>query len=178
MSLRHAILGILSIKPMSGYELKKVIDESVGHFWTADQSQIYRTLAGLVEDGLAVRRTVVQEERPNMHLHSVTDLGSAELDRWLASPLKARPSREPFLARLFFADRMPVERIRELLDTRRRELSGQLAALEAIEVPADAAEFGLGGVLRLATLANGIAHARTELDWLDATERRLEGITS
>ncbi|PSK98020.1 PadR family transcriptional regulator [Murinocardiopsis flavida] len=175
MSLRHAILGILSIQPMSGYELKKVIDESVGHFWTADQSQVYRTLAGLVADGLAARRTVVQEERPNLHLHSATGPGLAELDRWLASPLPSQPTREPFLARLFFADRMPPEEITELLDTRRRDVRAQLAALEAIAVPAESAE--TGQVLRLATLAYGIAHAKAELDWLDDTRRRLERST-
>lgn len=160
---------------MSGYELKNVIDESVGHFWTADQSQIYRTLAGLVDAGLASRRTVVQDERPNLHLHTVTDAGLAELDRWLASPLQAQPAREPFLARLFFADRLPPDEIAVLLESRRQEVSEQLAALEAIAVPAAAA--GVGEVLRLATLANGIAHARAELDWLDATKRQLEEIT-
>lgn len=175
MSLRHSILGLLSIQPMSGYELKKVIDESVGHFWTADQSQVYRTLTGLVEDGLASRRTVVQEERPNLHLHNATDLGLVELDRWLASPLQTPPSREPFLARLFFADRMSADEIRELLDARRQEVSEQLAALEAITVPAN--DGGIGQELRLATLANGVAHARAELDWLDTTERQLKRIT-
>jgi PadR family transcriptional regulator, regulatory protein AphA len=172
MSLRHAILGILSIQPMSGYDLKKTIDQSVGHFWTADQSQVYRTLAALVEDGLASRRTVAQDERPNLHLHTVTDRGLVALDEWLASPLQTPPMREPFLARLFFADRMPPEAIRELLEVRRREVGEQLAALEAIAVSVDDAD--IGQVLRLATLANGIAHAKTELEWLDDTARRLE----
>ncbi|MGW0431251.1 PadR family transcriptional regulator [Micromonospora sp. NPDC003197] len=176
MSLRHAILGLLSIQPMSGYELKKIIDTSVGHFWTADQSQVYRTLASLVEDGLASRRTVMQAERPNLHLHSVTDRGLAELDKWLASPLQTPPTREPFLARLFFADRMPADEVRKLLDNRRQEVSDELAALEAIAVPAEVTE--IGQVLRLATLANGIAHARAELDWLDATKQQLDGIAS
>lgn len=180
MSLRHSILGLLSIKSMSGYDLKKVIDESVGHFWTADQSQIYRTLAGLVDEGLASRRTVVQEERPNLHLHRVTDPGLVELDRWLASPLQAQPVREPFLARLFFAPRMPMDKIRNLLDTRRREVIEQLAALEAISVANAGAETvtDIEHAMRLATLANGIAHARTEIDWLNATEQHLERITS
>lgn len=180
MSLRHSILGLLSIQPMSGYDLKKVIDESVGHFWTADQSQIYRTLAGLVDEDLASRRIVVQEDRPNLHIHSATDHGLAELDRWLASPLQTQPTREPFLARLFFAPRMPMDEIRKLLDTRRRDVSEQLAALEAISVakaaPKNVAE--VEHALRLATLANGIAHARTEIDWLNATEQHLERITS
>jgi DNA-binding PadR family transcriptional regulator len=179
MSLRHSILGLLSIQPMSGYDLKKIIDESVGHFWTADQSQIYRTLAALVDEDLASRRTVVHDERPNLHLHSPTDRGLAELDRWLASPLQTQPTREPFLARLFFASRMPMDEARKLLDTRRHEVSEQLVALEAINV-ANAVPENVTDVehaLRLATLANGITHARTEIDWLDATTRHLEEIT-
>lgn len=180
MSLRHSILGILSIQPMSGYDLKKVIDESVGHFWSADQSRIYRTLVDLVDEGLASRRTVVQDERPNLHLHSATDQGLAELDRWLASPLQTQAAREPFLARLFFASRMPMDEIRKLLDTRRREVSQQLLALESISVARAAPEnvTEVEHALRLATLANGIAHARAEIDWLDATEQHLERIAA
>jgi PadR family transcriptional regulator, regulatory protein AphA len=178
MSLRHSVLGLLSIKPMSGYELKKVIDSSVAHFWSADQSQVYRTLTALVDEGLASRRTVVQEERPNLHIHSVTDSGLAELDAWLASPLRTPPSRDPFLARLFFADRLPVERIRELLAARRQEIGEALAALEAIREATDPAEppddaSRLARVLRMATLAFGITHAEAELAWLDETTTRL-----
>lgn len=178
MSLRHAILGMLAIREMSGYELKKAIDASVGHFWTADQSQVYRTLSGLVDDGLASRRTVVQDDRPNLHLHSITAPGLAELDRWLASPLQTPPTREPFLARLFFADRLPMEEVRVLLDARRRETADVLAALQAVDTAAEAGESDDPAyVLRMATLANGIAHARAELDWLDATERELDRVS-
>ncbi|MEU8896143.1 PadR family transcriptional regulator [Nocardia sp. NPDC048505] len=175
MSLRHAILGLLSLAPMSGYDLKKTIDQSVGHFWAADQSQVYRTLAELVEHGLASRRTVVQQERPNMHVHSVTERGLAELDSWLTSAPRTPPVRDPFLARLFFADRLPPGRTAELLHARRREVTEQLTALQAISIPAEAA--GLGETLRLATLDYGIAAAEAELAWLERTQRRLERIT-
>ncbi len=157
---------------MSGYELKRVVDESVGHFWSADQSQVYRALASLVDDGLTSRRTVVQEDRPNMHIHAVTEEGHAELDRWLAAPLEQQPVREPFLARLFFAGRLPTSEIRELLARRRRAVEDSLAALTAIEVPEATAD--VGEQLRLATLEYGIAQARSELAWLDATSRRLD----
>lgn len=177
MSLRHAVLGLLSIRPMSGYDLKKVIDESVGHFWTADQSQIYRTLTGLVDEGLASRETMVQADRPNQHVHDATDSGLAELDRWLVSPLEQQPSRDPFLARLFFAGRMPDIEIQKLLETRRQEVTLQLAALETIAVPSVPPEHVTGTeyLLRMATLTNGIAHAKAEITWLEATERQLEG---
>ncbi|WP_280402420.1 PadR family transcriptional regulator [Nocardia carnea] len=176
MSLRHAILGLLSIKPMSGYELKKVIDESVAHFWTSDQSQVYRALADLVDNGLASRRTVVQEERPNMHVHTVTDRGLAELDSWLATPLRTPPTRDPFLLRLFFADRLPPDRIRELLQARRQELSEYLATLKAIPIPAEPAD--IGQALRLTTLEYGISITEAEIAWLDRTQQRVERIAT
>ena len=50
MSLKHAILGFLNYQPQTGYELKEVFDDSVQHFWLADQSQIYRTLNDLMAD--------------------------------------------------------------------------------------------------------------------------------
>lgn len=209
MSLKHAILGILAIESMSGYELKKVIDASVSHFWSADQSQVYRTLAGLVEDGLASRRTVAQENRPNLHIHTITDEGLAELDRWLASAWQPQPSRETFLARLFFTDRMTTDEVMKLLNAREREIGEALAVLEAIpfagsaldqvaeiknllaahrRFPEDAGADDtapesiqlteIGHVLRMATLANGIVHAKAELEWLADTKQQLERITS
>jgi len=49
MSLEYAILGFLNYHPYTGYDLKKIFDNSVQHFWVADQSQIYRTLIHLTE---------------------------------------------------------------------------------------------------------------------------------
>ena len=49
MSLDHAILGFLALEPMSGYDLKRVFDQSVQHFWPATQSQIYRSLGKMAD---------------------------------------------------------------------------------------------------------------------------------
>ena len=65
MSLEHAILGFLNYRAFSGYDLKKAFDTSVNHFWPADQSQIYRTLARLAERGWAEMEIVPQEDRPD-----------------------------------------------------------------------------------------------------------------
>lgn len=172
MSLRYALLGLLSTGPMSGYELKKVIDGSVGHFWSADQSQIYRTLGGLVDEGLASRSTVAQEDRPNRHPHHITPAGAEALDAWLDSPLDTEAKREPFLARVFFADRLPISQIVALLEARRREINHGLVELESIEVPEGS--HSLAEMLRFATLDNGIAHARAELEWTDSVLARLK----
>ena len=106
MSLKHAVLGFLSIAPMTGYDLRKHMEESVAHFWPADQAQIYRTLGHLAADGLVTVTTIPQEGKPDRREHSITDAGLAELDRWLASPVEYVPSREVFLVRLFFVGRL------------------------------------------------------------------------
>lgn len=175
MSLRHAILGLLAVEAMSGYNLKKQIDESVGLMWSADQSQVYRTLAGLVEDGLAARTSVVQETRPTMHIHAPTEAGLAELDDWLRSTLERERAREPFLLRLFFAGRLPVAEVRTLLRARRDEIAQVLAALEAVHPEDEAA--GVDEVLKYATLSSGLAHARAEVAWVDDTLNRIDAVS-
>jgi PadR family transcriptional regulator AphA len=175
MSLRHAILGFLALRPMTGYDLRKQMAGSVGHFWPADQAQIYRTLAGLVADGLVEVATVEQQARPNRRLHRIRPEGSAELDRWLAAAPALGPGREPFLLHLFFGGRLGSGPIRALLEGRVAEAEAQIAALGAVEgATRAAAGQGLEARLRLATLENGLAHARAERDWALALVAELE----
>ncbi len=75
MSLDHAILGFLNYHPYTGYDLKKIFDTSIRHFWPADQSQIYRTLARLEENGWAVMERIPQEDRPDRKVYHITEAG-------------------------------------------------------------------------------------------------------
>jgi len=171
MSLKHAVLGFLSIAPMSGYDLRKHMEESVAHFWPADQAQIYRTLGHLAADGLVSVTTIPQEGKPDRREHAITDSGLAELDAWLASPVEYVPSREVFLVRLFFVGRLGVDRVRAVLQERADEARELAAVLEQTRDASEQAVAAAGITLslemrlRLATLANGLAHARAELDW-------------
>ena len=102
MSLKHAILGFLSYLPLSGYDLKKAFDHSVQHFWPANQSQIYRTLAELEQNGLVTMEVIEREERLDMKIYHVTETGRAELHTWLTTPQPERDEREPFLIQVYF----------------------------------------------------------------------------
>ena len=84
MSLDYAILGFLNYHPYSGYDLKKMLDMSVRHFWTADQSQIYRTLARLLEQGYLQMEKLEQDERPDKKIYHITPAGQTALQDWLA----------------------------------------------------------------------------------------------
>ena len=115
MRLRHAILGLLSHRPQSGYDLNRAFSSSIVYFWYADQSQIYRTLDRLETDGAISTRVIPQSGRPYRRVHSLTESGRAELDAWLASPLEPARVKDPLLARVFFAARLGHERVDELL---------------------------------------------------------------
>lgn len=172
MALDMLVLGLLDVRPMTGYDLKKVFDGSVAHFWSADQSQIYRTLARLEQDGLVAVRVLRQPGKPDGREHRLTDEGRAALAEWLRSPLPRGRPREPFLGRIFFAGRdddpAPV---RALVAERRAAARAQLAALEAVAVADDPDDDGgIAARLRTATLRNGILHAQAELEWLDELE--------
>ena len=68
-----ALLGLLRHGEQSGYDLRKLVERSVGYYWTPAKTQIYSSLPRLVESGLATRRTVRQTDRPDKHLYAITD---------------------------------------------------------------------------------------------------------
>src|SRR5699024_5597349 len=119
MSLKHAMLGLLDLSPLTGYDLKRSFNESVTHFWTADQAQIYRTLGALVDADMARVEVIAQDGRPDKKVHHITDAGRMELDRWLRTPPDPPTTRNDFLARVFFAPRLDDDEVLQLLRVRR-----------------------------------------------------------
>lgn len=167
MKLRHAILGLLSHGPQSGYDLSRAFAGSVVNFWHADQSQVYRTLDRLEADGAISTRVIAQTGRPDRRVHSLTPEGRAELDAWLASPLEPRLDKDPLLARIFFAARLGHERVDALLEEAERALRQELETLEAIEFDV----VDLDTLLMAATLRHGLEGTRFELEWLEKIRR-------
>ncbi|MEV6373487.1 PadR family transcriptional regulator [Micromonospora musae] len=171
MVLSRIILGLLALAPMTGYDLKRHFDSTVGHFWAADKAQIYRTLAQLVVEGCAEVETVAGSGAPDRQEHRITAAGRAALAAWLASKPERHVERDPFLARVFFGADLDDDGLRSLLAQRRAATQAQLARFERMRAEAEAPD--RGARLRLATLDNGIVHLRTELAWLDEVEEEI-----
>jgi DNA-binding PadR family transcriptional regulator len=115
MALEYAILGFLNYQPLTGYDLKKVFDRSIRHFWHADQSQIYRTLSRLTEDGAVKMEIVEQTDRPDRKVYSITPAGRERLLNWLKQPFPDEDSRSKPLVQMFFSGQISDERILEKL---------------------------------------------------------------
>lgn len=116
MSLEHAILGFLNYRPYSGYDLKKIFDTSVRHFWPADQSQIYRTLARMSKKGWAETEVIRQESRPDRKLYHISPMGRDELRRWLLTPLPFEENRSADMIQIFFAAQLSDDEILEIFE--------------------------------------------------------------
>ena len=139
MSLEYAILGFLNYKPMSGYDLKKMFDDSVRHFWYADQSQIYRTLNRLYEQEWVTREVIEQEDRPDRKVYSITTQGREALRKWLVSrPNEGAPHSSP-LIQVFFAGQFPDEVVVKLFEFADAVTERMLATYG--EVPAKIEEY-------------------------------------
>jgi DNA-binding PadR family transcriptional regulator len=138
VSLKYALLGVLSMREMSGYDIKRHFDRAVHFVWNASDSQIYRELRGLEREELITSRLIQQESKPNKRLYRLTDSGTAELDAWLVSPVERPYSKEPFLLRLFFMERVSDEDARKLLEARLREVESLLdVAAERLSIYSD-----------------------------------------
>jgi len=83
MSLDNALLGLLNHRPMTGYDLKKILDHPMGFFWVAQMSQIYRELNKLEEKGLVKSEIESQERRPDRKVYQLTKEGKETFLNWL-----------------------------------------------------------------------------------------------
>lgn len=169
MSLEHAILGFLQYKPLTGYDLKSVFDMSVRHFWPADQSQIYRTLSRLAEQGLAEVEVIEQDDRPDRKVYHITGAGREELLRWLSAPLPTKGERIAQLVQVFFAGNLTDDEVLALFRGLADHCRQALAVLQ--QVPEQAETSGENPPARdaffwMLTLDYGIRHTQMTLDWL------------
>ena len=105
MSLKHGLLGLLSLGgPTTGYDLDKHFKNSLAHFWQAKTSQIYRELSAMEDARWLTSKRILQEEKPNKRVYSITSGGKEELLNWIALQEAdlGRSVKSTFLMRLFF----------------------------------------------------------------------------
>jgi DNA-binding PadR family transcriptional regulator len=92
---------------MTGYEMVKEFDESLAYFWHASPQQIYKELDSMEKNGWLVSERIIQTEKPNKRIYSITPKGKEVLVNWVSKPeegvTKFMRGKNPFLMRLAFA---------------------------------------------------------------------------
>lgn len=132
MALGDAILVCLTERSMSGYDLAKSFDESIGFFWRADHQQIYRELGRLRERGEVSTEEIIQSGRPNKLVYSITAAGRDALMRWSRRPSVPQAAKDDLLVRLYAIEHVDREAVRAELAARLAHHTGRLARYETI----------------------------------------------
>lgn len=174
---RYAVLGALSLQPMSGYQIKEVLGRSIGHFWNEGYGQIYPTLKQLAAAALVTGRVEAGEGRPDRHVYTLTDTGWSQLREWLARPVEShRPGRSELLLKLFFGRHAPAATNIDHLQRYRAQLAGLIAHYEAIEVELAAQAHDPDQPYWLTTLRHGLHVSRASVAWCDESITRLSAV--
>ncbi len=126
MSIQHAILGFLSWKPHTGYELKKVFADSLSFHWSGNNNQIYGTLIKLHREGLVTNEVVHQEKYPSRKVYTVTPKGLEALRIWLDSEPEVPELRNVFHIQLAWADLLGDRELYALLGRYESALESRL----------------------------------------------------
>lgn len=169
-----AVLAVLSVRPMSGYAVREVIREQLGHFWSESFGQIYPALSRLRDEGLVA---TAEGERPGSSTHHLTTAGRARLVELMREPAPQNPPRNGMLLRLFFGDVIGASACRALVaearEVARRQLDTLADARRATEADPDETP---QKPYWLMTISAGEHTARASIAWADETLAALDAL--
>jgi DNA-binding PadR family transcriptional regulator len=168
VALGDAILACLTERPMTGYELAKTFDTSIGFFWKANHQQIYRELTRLRDRGHIQGREVVQTGKPNKLVYTLTAEGRTALRHWAARPSTPASMKDDLLVRLYALDSVDLDPVRADLMARLEYHRDRFARYERIlkkRFPEDTASPAETG--RLLLLHMGLRYERAVAEWCE-----------
>lgn len=170
----NALLGLLSMGPMSGYDIRALIGRSIGYFWRESYGQIYPGLKRLAAAGLVEKKTERQKGRPDRHVYSLTAAGRMRLKEWLKLPVTSEPPRNELLLKLFFGGHVPHsvsrEHVTEFLEEHEKALKTYAAIAKELRKEADDAEIPF----YLMTLSLGKHGSDASVKWARETLKQLD----
>ena len=168
MSVRHALLALLSEGPKYGLQLREEFEARTGEVWPLNVGQVYTTLQRLERDGL-VESDDAGEEGPQKGFR-ITAAGAEELSGWLRTPPDlSAPPRDELVMKVLVALRVPGTDVREVIQVHRRYLVQLMQQWTRLKE--DEAEFDLG--LALVVDAE-LFRLDSVIRWLDAADGRLK----
>jgi len=176
MDLRATLLGLLSWKPASGYDLKRSISASEIFYWSGNNNQIYKSLLELQQEGLVTCQVQVQQALPARKIYSITPQGLEVLRASLLVAPQIPEQHKDFLIQLAWAELLTDADVLALLDRYAEEVETRLRMLQE---QAARPSTGPGRSPRERYLwrriaENLIAACQAELDWVQQTRQEMQ----
>ncbi|MBE1553175.1 PadR family transcriptional regulator [Sporosarcina limicola] len=166
--LEYILIGLLHEQPMSGYDLKKTIDYSIGFFYKASFGSLYPALKRLEEKEWVTAKEVEGNSK-NKKIYTVNPVGKEAFLKWLAQPLQS--SKNEHLLKIFFIDYLDEEKRTDLLQQFHLQLKNERGKLKEVEQIVSEEVTALTNpedfYYRISVLRYGVRHLEMELDWLE-----------
>jgi DNA-binding PadR family transcriptional regulator len=172
----ESLLGVLSVKPMSGYEMRQFMDQSTGNFWNESFGQIYPALKKMLAEGLVeVVEDGAAEGHPAKKVYRITAAGHERLREWLGVPARSQVRRYELLLKVFFGNRAEPGVIAGQVRAWRERFAGDLSRYAGIQQKLETVHAGNPAMpFWRMTLRYGLAEARMIVAWCDETLAELE----
>ena len=132
MALSHAIMTALIDDDMSGYELAKSFDASLGFFWQASHQQIYQDLRKLSDKGWLSKREVSQRGKPNKISYGLTLAAREAMADWVYQSSKVQEGKDDLFVKLYNLSSDNVTHLMAEIDERRQRMMQRLYLYEKI----------------------------------------------
>ena len=174
MSVRNAILGLLSQRARHGYELRAAFQALVGgeEIWEVKPAQVYTTLARLEEAGFVRQESVERDGGPEKRIYALTEAGLAELNTWFASSVVGEHHRDEFFIKLMLSISAENADPFEVIQAQRSQLYQDLHDLTTRRSQADPKS----ELAQILMFDKTVMHLEADLRWLDMIEARLDEI--
>jgi DNA-binding PadR family transcriptional regulator len=167
MSVRHALLALLSEEPKFGLRLRQEFEARTGEVWPLNVGQVYTTLQRLEREGHIESDDTGTDGAQKRY--RLTGAGGRELDRWLRTPPDAGPPpRDELVIKVQVAARMPGVDVHEILQIHRRRLVEAMQTYTHMKADAAPDDIGLGLVADAE-----LFRLEAQVRWLDAADARL-----
>jgi len=173
MSLKHAILAVLSHGERTGYDLTRKMDGSVANFWPATHQQVYIELKKLDELGFVRFKEKKQKERPDKKIYTITKSGLAELKAWAEEPLEVTAPKDALLIKVFASHVLGTKHLASELKRLREFHQAKLLEYEEIEANYFSDKVPPRLLAQYLTLRRGIIFERSWLEWCEESLKRL-----
>jgi DNA-binding PadR family transcriptional regulator len=162
VNFRYFVLGLLQQQPMSGYDIKRLLERLKGLIGSSSFGHIYPTLHTLLEEGWVTVSVVTHENRPPKKIYTIKQEGRTALQEWLEQPFPSSPSQKALVMRLILAQGLSQKGLMAHLRQRRAHVAAHRNALR--ELSDEPEQVGRGWQM---VLDYGLAVADAELGWLD-----------
>jgi DNA-binding PadR family transcriptional regulator len=177
MALQHAIMTALLEDNMSGFELARAFDASLGFFWRASHQQIYQELKKLADKGLLRSKTIPQKGKPKKIVYSITMAGRQAMDSWVYQESRVQEAKDDLFVKLYNLSDKNLAHLISELEQRREKVMQRLYLYEKIR------RSHYGNPESLPTRRKGVylalgwgsAHGEQYLKWCDEALEMLAG---